>query len=152
VRLSEINVRSTRAQVVLQVAQAYFDAALAQRQVEIAELTLQQAERTFVETELGFKQGTMPEFDLVRAEVTRDNQRTLLVQFKVQRDTTFVQLRRLIGVPLDRPLQLTSRLDADDLEQLLAAGRKAAGVTTTNRLAVAQAKETIAAREANVKL
>ena len=152
VRLSEINVRSTRAQVVLQVAQAYFDAALAQRQVEIAEITLQQAERTFEETELGFKQGATPEFDLVRAEVTRDNQRTLLVQFKVQRDTTLVALRRLIGVPLERPLQLTSRLDANDLEQLLAAARKAAGIATTNRLAVAQAKETIAAREANVKL
>lgn len=152
VRVSELNVRSTRAQVVLQVAQAYFDAALAQRQVEIAEITLEQAERTFEETELGFKQGATPEFDLVRAEVTRDNQRTLLVQFRVQRDTTLVQLRRLVGMPLDRPIQLTSRLDANDLEQLLAAGRKAAGIATTNRLAVAQAKETVTAREASVKL
>lgn len=152
VRSSEINVRSTRAQVVLQVAQAYFDAALAQRQVEIAEVTLQQAERTYEETELGFKQGAAPEFDLVRAEVTRDNQRTLLVHYKVQRDTTLVALRRLIGAPLDQPLQLTSRLDANDFEQLLASARKAAGISTDNRLAVAQAKEAVTAREASVKL
>lgn len=152
VRSSEINVRSTRAQVVLQVAQAYFDAVLAQRQVEIAEVTLQQAERTFEETRLSFEQGAAPEFDLVRAEVTRDNQRTLLIHYRVQRDTTLVSLRRLIGVPLDQPLQLTSRLDTNDLEELLATARKAAGIQSDNRLAVAQAKEAVAAREASVKL
>ncbi|HEY5949326.1 MAG TPA: TolC family protein [Kofleriaceae bacterium] len=152
VRVSELGVRSTRAQVVLQVAQAYFDAALAQRQVEIAELTLQQAEQTFNETQLGFKQGATPEFDLVRAEVARDNQRTMLVQFRVQRDVLFVQLRRLIGAPLDRPLQLTSTLDADDVEQMLAHARTAAGIAKSNRIAVAQAKEAVAAREASVKI
>ncbi len=76
VRVSQLGVKSTRAQVVLQVAQAYFDAVLAERQVEIAEITLQQAEQTYKETELGFKQGTSPEFDLVRAEVVRRKQRT----------------------------------------------------------------------------
>jgi outer membrane protein len=150
VRVSELGVRSTRAQVVLQVAQVYFDAALAQRQVEIAEITLQQAEETFRETELGFKQGATPEFDLVRAEVARDNQRTLVVQFRVQRDVVFVQLRRLIGLPLDRPLQLTSKLEADDLEQVVAAARAAAGIAAKERVAVAQAKQLVEAREASV--
>jgi outer membrane protein TolC len=152
VRVSEIGVKATRAQVVLQAAQAYFDAALAQRQVEIAEVTLQQAEETFKETELGFKQGATPEFDLVRAEVARDNQRTLVVQFRVQRDITFVHLRRLIGVPLDRQLDLTSKLDADDIEQILTAARTAAGINAGARLAVAQAKEVVAAREESVKI
>jgi len=151
VRVSQIGVQSTRAQVVLQVAQAYFDAVLAQRQVEIAEITLQQAEQTFTETELGFKQGATPEFDLVRAEVARDNQRTLLVQFQVQRDITLVQLRRLIGVPLDRPLALTTKLDTNDVEVVVAAARTAAGIAPAReRLAVAQAKEGVAAREAGV--
>jgi len=152
VRLSELGVNSTRATVALQLAQAYFDAVLAERQVEIGEETLKQAEQTYQETELGFKQGTHPEFDLVRAEVVRDNQRTLLVQFKVQRDVTLVQLRRLIGLPLDQPLQLTTKLDTSDLDQLLGAARNAAGITTTNRIAVAQAKETVGVRESAVKL
>ena len=152
VRVSELGVKSTRAQVVLQVAQAYFDAALAQRQVEIAEVTLQQAEQTFSETQLGFKQGATPEFDLVRAEVARDNQRTLVVQFRVQRDVTFVHLRRLIGARLDQPLQLTSKLDADDVEQVLAAARRAAGIAAGDRVALAQAKQAVEAREASVKI
>src|SRR5262245_16340137 len=141
VRVSELGVQSSRATVALQLAQSYFDAVLAERQVEIAEVTLQQAEETYKETELGFKQGATPEFDFVRAEVARDNQRTLLVQFRGQRDVTLVQLRRLIGVPLDSPLQLTSKLDADNIEQLMGAARAAAGIASSNRVAVAQAKE-----------
>jgi outer membrane protein TolC len=149
-RASQLGVKSTRAQVVLQVAQAYFDAVLAQRQVEIAQVTLQQAEQTFTETELGFKQGAAPEFDLVRAEVARDNQRTQLVRFQVQRDVTFVQLRRLVGVPLDRPLTLTTGLGANDIDAVAATARSVAGIETASRVAVAQAKEGVVANEAAV--
>src|SRR5512139_3539096 len=120
VRIAELGVRATRAQVALAVTQAYYDAALAQRQVDIAEVTLQQAEQTLKETKLNFQQGAAPEFDLVRAEVARDNQSTLLVQFRAQRDVAFVQLRRLVGVPLDRPLALATKLEADDVEQVIA--------------------------------
>jgi outer membrane protein len=150
VRVAKLGVQSTKAQVVLQVAQAYLDAALAQRQVEIAEVTLQQAEQTFNETQLGFKQGATPEFDLVRAEVARDNQKTLLVQFQVQRDVTLVYLRRLIGVPVEQPLSLTTKLDGDDVEAVVGAARGAAGIVATERVAVAQAKEGVALREAAV--
>ncbi len=152
VRVSELGVKSTRAQVVLQVAQVYFDAALAERQVEIAELTLQQTQQTLDETRLGFKQGATPEFDVVRAEVAHENQQTLLVRFRVQRDVLFVQLRRLIGMPLDRRLELTSRLDAANIEQVLVAARTAAGVANPTRVAVTQAKESVAIGEASVRL
>jgi len=151
VRASELGVKTTRAQVVLQAGQAYLDAVLAQRQVEIAEVTLQQAEQTFNETKLGFQNGATPEFDLVRAEVARDNQRTLLVQFQVQRDVTLVALRRLIGQPPGTPLSLTTKLDSDDVEAVVGVARTAAGVQpTATRVAIAQAKEGVAARQAGV--
>ena len=150
-RASRLGVLSTRAQAVQAVALAYFDAVLAQRQVEIAEVTYQEAEKTFKETELGFKQGTSPEFDLVRAEVARDNQKTLVVQFGVQRDVTLVQLRRLIGVPVDRPLSLTTGLDTDDVAAVAESARVAAGVEKrAASVAVAQAHESVAANEAAV--
>src|SRR6187551_2132707 len=114
VRVSQLGVASVRAQVVLDTALAYYNALLANRQVEIAQVTLQQAEATLAETQLKFKQGTAPEFDVVRAQVSRDNQSTQMIQFRVQRDVAYVQLRRLVGVRLDQPIQLTSRLDADD--------------------------------------
>ncbi|HUS30519.1 MAG TPA: TolC family protein [Kofleriaceae bacterium] len=153
VRVSELGVQATRAQLVLQVAVAYYDAALADRQVEIAEVTLQQSEATLKETELKYKQGTAPEFDLVRAQVARDNQSNALVQFRVQRDFAFVQLRRLVGVPLDRDVTLSTKLEANDVDGMVELARGAAGLPPSNtRVVVAQAKEGIAAREAGVKL
>jgi outer membrane protein TolC len=151
VRVAKLGVQSTRAQVVLQVAQAYLDAVLAQRQVDIAEVTLKLAEQTYKDTELGFKNGATPEFDVVRAEVARDNQRTLLVQFQVQSDVALVLLRRLIGVPVDRSLNLTTKLDVDDIESEIAAARLAAGIQVAARIAVEQAKESVALRGAAVE-
>ncbi|HLL25756.1 MAG TPA: TolC family protein [Kofleriaceae bacterium] len=153
VRVAELGVKATRAQVALAVAQAYYDAALAQRQVEIAEVTLQQAEQTLADTKLNFQQGAAPEFDLVRAEVARDNQSTTLVQFRAQRDVSFVQLRRLVGVPVDRPLTLSTKLEAEDVDQVIASVLRAAGLSQdTQRFVVAQAKESVAAREAGVRV
>lgn len=150
-RAARLGVESTRAQVVLAVAQSYYDAVLAQRQVEIAEVTLQQAETTFKETELGFKQGAMPEFDLVRAEVARDNQRTLLVQFKVQADVALVELRRVVGIAPNTPLTLTTGLDADDVEAVAQAARVAAKIQQhSNRVAIAQAHEGVEASQAEL--
>jgi outer membrane protein TolC len=152
-RSAELGVRSTRAQVVLQAGQAYFDAVVTQREVEIAERALHEAQKTFDDTALGFKNGTTPEFDVLRAEVARDNQRTLLVQFQVQRDVALVQLRRLIGVKVDQPLVLTTSLDTDDVASVAAAARSAAGITgEASRVAIAQAKEGVEASAAGVEI
>jgi outer membrane protein TolC len=153
VRVSELGVATTRAQLVLLTSVAYYDAALAERQVQIAEVTLQQADATLSETQLKFKQGTAPEFDLVRAQVARDNQSNALVQFRVQRDLAFVLLRRLVGVPLDRDVSLSTKLDADDVDTMVTLARSSAGLPpTSTRVVVAQAKEGVAVREAGVKL
>jgi outer membrane protein len=153
VRVSELGVRGAKAELVLVVASAYYDAAVADRQVEIAEITLKEADSTLSETELSYKNGTAPEFDLVRARVARDNQANILIQFRAQRDVAYVQLRRLIGVPLDRPLTLSTKLDANDLEGMIQSARTAAGLPkSTTRVVVAQAKEAIEIREAGVKL
>lgn len=148
VRVSQLGVASVRAQVVLDVALAYFNALLADRQVEIAKVTLQQAEATLAETQLKFKQGTAPEFDVVRAQVSRDNQNNIIVRFTVERDVAFVQLRRLIGIPLDKPITLTTKLEDDDVDAVLATARSAAGLPPSQtRLAIAQVKESIEIRQ-----
>lgn len=149
VQVAELGIAATRAQVTLEVAQAYFDAALAEQQVQIANVTLQQSETTLKETQLNFDQGAAPEFDLVRAEVARDNQSTSLVQFRAQRDVAYVQLRRLIGIPLGEPIELTTTLATDDVEVVVAAARAAAGLPANpTRVALAQAQATVAAGEA----
>jgi outer membrane protein TolC len=109
-RSAEIGLVSARAQLRLDVAQAYYDAALADRLVSIAESTFVQAERTFRQTSLSQGVGNTSEFELLRAQVARNNQRPAVIQARTQRSTAYLRLRQLLELPLDEPLALTSVL------------------------------------------
>src|SRR5690606_17238095 len=105
---ANLDVRQLRAQVVLEVAEAYFGAVLAARIAAIEEANLALADRTLEQTRLGYKQGTTAEFDVLRAEVTRDTQRTALIRARSDRDLAFDRLRVVLDVPFERPLVLTT--------------------------------------------
>jgi len=51
--------------------------------------------------------------------VTRDNQRPIVLQARTQRDAALLRLRQLLDVPLERPLQLTTDLEAGVPPQLV---------------------------------
>jgi outer membrane protein TolC len=109
-RSADIGVTSARTQVRLDVATAYFDATLADRLVTIAESSLVQTERTYRQTALQREQGVASEFDLLRARVTRDNQRPQLVTARGTRDQAYLRLRQVLVLPLDQPILLTTAL------------------------------------------
>ncbi|MEP6834514.1 MAG: TolC family protein [Gemmatimonas sp.] len=109
---AEIGVVSAGAQVTLDVTQAYYDAVLSDNLVAIAESSLVQTERTLRATALGQRVGSTSEFELIRARVTRDNQRPQFLQARTARDLTYVRLKQLLDVPIDLPLSLV-----DDIEQ-----------------------------------
>jgi outer membrane protein TolC len=125
-RVADIGVTGARTQVRLDVATAYFDAALADRLVTIAESSLVQTERAYRQTALAREVGNVSEFDLLRARVTRDNQRPQLVQARGTRETAYLRLRQLLVLPLDAPLRLTTALP-------LAAGADTAAVGAASR-------------------
>lgn len=104
---------SARAQVQLAVTQSYFDAVLAGRLAAIAESSLVQTERTLRITRLARRVGTTSEFDLLRSQVARDNQRPRVLQARTQRDVALLRLKQLLEFPLDEPLVLTTPLDDD---------------------------------------
>ena len=103
---------STRAQLALDVSQAYFDAMLADRLVVIAEETLAQAERTADQVRQQREAGRMAEFDLLRAQVARDTERPQVIRVRNERDLAYLRLKQLLDLPLDQPLQLVSTLEA----------------------------------------
>jgi outer membrane protein TolC/biotin carboxyl carrier protein len=109
-RVADIGVTGARTQVRLDVATAYFDAALAERLVTIAESSFVQTERAYRQTALAREVGNVSEFDLLRARVARDNQRPQLVQARGARATAYLRLRQLLVLPLDEPLRLTTAL------------------------------------------
>ncbi|MDQ3557293.1 MAG: TolC family protein, partial [Gemmatimonadota bacterium] len=127
--VAEIGVESARAQVALDVTQAYWDAALSDRLVTIAQASLEQAEETLRLTELARRVGNLSEFELLRARVARDNQRPVLIQRVTERDLAYLRLKQLLELPLDEPLALSDALEGaaagptPDLADTLSAAR-----------------------------
>jgi outer membrane protein len=107
---AEIGITSAQAQVMLDVTQAYYDALLADRLLVISDSTLVQAERTLRQVQLTRSVGSASEFELIRARVTRDNQRPGLLQARTTRDLAYVRLRQLLDLPADRELNLTDSI------------------------------------------
>jgi outer membrane protein len=99
-----------RAQVRFDVTQAYYDALLSERLVTIAQATLDQAGATLQQTQAGFDAGAQPEFEVLRARVSRDNQTPLLIRQRSNRDVALLRLKQLLELPADYDLRI-----ADDL-------------------------------------
>lgn len=109
-RSAELGFTAAQAQLALDVTQAYYDAMLADRLVAIAERTLEQADSTLKNTQLARQVGNQSEFDLLRARVTRDNQRPVLIARRADRDVAYLRLRQLVNLPPDLTVELTSEL------------------------------------------
>jgi len=109
-RSADLGLTSAGAQVTLEVVQAYYDAVASDLQVRIAEIAQEQADTTLRLTEQRRAAGTQPEFDLLRARVARDNSRTIVIARRVDRDVSYMSLRRLLGIPLSQPIQLTTSI------------------------------------------
>lgn len=112
--VAAVSLSSARAQALLDVAQAYYDAVAAQRFADIADSTLALTDRTLAQVRLGREVGTASEFDLLRAQVARDNQRPVAIQARGARQAAELRLKQLLRLPLQQSLQLTTPIRDDD--------------------------------------
>ena len=97
-------------QLVLDVTQAYYDALLADRLVPSPRPRSSQADTTLIQTQLARDVGNTSEFDLLRARVTRDNQRPVLIRRRAERDIAYVRFKHCSNLPQVAPVQLTTPL------------------------------------------
>lgn len=162
-RVAEVGLTSQRAQLALDVTQAYFDAVLADRLVDIADTTLAQTDELLRQTTLARRVGNTSEFDLLRATVTRDNQRPVVIQRRGDRDIAYLRLKQLLNLPLDQPVQLTTPIDEPStISRVIAANATTATLVSavdtlaplptadtsvTNRAPVRQSEENVLAQE-----
>src|SRR5690606_15065740 len=114
-RNAEITLRSTRAQLLLDVIRAYYDAALSERLHAIAQATYDQAHATYEQTRLAYQAGSQPAFELLRAQVTRDNLRPAIIRSGADRDLAMLRLKQLVHSPPPEPLVLSAPLEGDRL-------------------------------------
>ena len=163
--VADIGLLSARAQLALTVAQAYYDAVASEQLVQIADSTLAQTERTLQQTTVSRQVGSSAEFDLLRARVTRDNQRPVVIQARGTRDIAMLRLRQLLGVPLQQPLTLTTPIHDDgtpgvesqpvQLSQPINIPGAVNGIvpdtTVSNRASVRQAEANLTAQEYALK-
>ena len=105
------SVATARAQLLFDVTQAYYDAALSDRFVAIAEATLQQSDATVRQVNAAFTAGMQPEFELLRARVSRDTQTPALVRQRANRQIALIRLKQLLDLPFDYDLRLAAALD-----------------------------------------
>lgn len=149
VRSAAIGLTSARAQLLLDVTGAYYDASLTDRLFTIAQATLDQADTTLSQTQLAREVGNLSEFDLLRARVTRDNQRPIVIQRRADRDLAYFRLKSLLDVPLDEPLALTTELGdtaLTDSARLEAAAGTTGDTGIAARAPVRQAAEAVEAQ------
>ncbi len=110
-----LGLTGTRAQLLLDVTQAYYDALLSERLVAIAEATLEQAGATLGQVLAGFEAGTQPEFEVLRARVSRDNQTPHVIRQRVNREVALLRLKQLLELPADHDLRLADTLGEESL-------------------------------------
>jgi outer membrane protein len=110
-RSADIELAAQRAQLRLDVTQAYFDAALADRLVALAESSAVQTDKVLKQTQLARTVGNVSEFELLRAQVSSANQRPIVIQRQSDREVAYLRLKQLLNLPLDSPVQLTTSVD-----------------------------------------
>ena len=146
---AEIGLDAQRAQLTLDVASAYFDAVLTDRLLAIAESTLVQADRTLHEVELGRQVGNQPEFDLLRARVSRENEVPVVIRRRTDRDQAMIRLKQLLDLPLEEELALTTGLDGGEIPELNAVLPPKPDTLPDDRAPVRQAAQDLRAAEAS---
>jgi outer membrane protein len=156
-RLAELDLISARASLMLDVASAYYDAALADRLLQVAEATLTQSETTLDQVRLARQVGNQPEFELLRAQVTRDNQRPVVILRRADRELAHMRLRQMLDIAPDVELELISGLDGSDIGEIVRLASDVVGEIDMdslagNRSAIMQAMEAVRVQEAQITI
>ncbi len=152
-RAAALATSTAEAQVKLDVTRAFYDAALADRLVTIAESTYAQAAAAYDQVRLAFDAGRQPEFELLRAQVARDNQQPTVIRRRADRDIAYLRLRQLLELPANAPLTLDVDLETPALPPPAPYAEALAQTPAVDdHLTVQQAASGVAAREAAVTI
>jgi len=147
---ASLGLREETAEIELQVRSAYIRALLAQELAASAQQALEQAEAFLQQERLRLSAGRASELEVLRAEVSRDNLRPQLVQAQNAAELALLEVKRLVDLPLDAPLALTTRLDVPSAEAL--AQPAIAAEAVARRASVAAAERQVSIAEQNIRI
>ena len=152
-RSADIEVSAQRAQVSLDITSAYYDAVLADQFVVIADSTMSETNAVLSQTRLARQVGNASEYELLRAQVTHDNQLPVSIQARSNRQIAYFRVKQLLNMPLDDSLTLTTGIEGASGPTLPAiAANLAPDTATSSRAPVRQLDEAVRASEAQVRI
>lgn len=110
-----------RALFTVTVQRAYLGALLAERFVELQESNLQLASTRLAQVVQFQAAGRSAQYDVLRAKVERANIEPLTIQARNDRELAHLELKRLLNLPPERPIALTSTIDPTAAQTWVAA-------------------------------
>jgi len=145
------NTAEVRGTVVVDVERAYLNALFTRRLIQIQEQNLALADQRVAQAQQLETAGRASRYDVLRLKVERANLEPAVVQARNDYAIAVLNLRRLVNVPSERPMRLTSELDTLVLQRLLVTVDTTPNVGEV-RAAVRSAELVRTAREAGVRV
>ena len=140
-----------RSQLTVQVQRAYLNVLFTARVAAIQDTNVALAQSRLEQTEQLEKAGRAARYDVLRARVERTNLEPQAIQARNDRDLAVLELKRLLNIPIDQPLELTSTLDARAVGAL-ASSADVDTISAPDRANVRSAELTVRARRAGISI
>jgi len=119
-RSVELDAEERRALFSLEIQRAYLGALLAERLAQLQETNLLLASSRMEQVQQFHAAGRAAQYDVLRARVERANIEPLAIQARNDRDLSHLELKRLLNLPIEQPLALTSTIDPAAAQALVA--------------------------------
>jgi outer membrane protein TolC len=118
---ARLNAQEQRALFTVAVQRAYLGALLTDRLVQLQETNLALASGRLTQVQQFHSAGRAAQYDVLRAKVERANIEPVVIQARNDRDLATLELKRLLNIPPEQPVALTSVIDPDAAQTLVVA-------------------------------
>ena len=146
-RLSAFEVR---AQVAINVQRAYLSAVYADRIVGIQSRNADLSAARLVQVRQLQTAGRAARYEVLRASVERANLEPLLIQSRSDRELAVLELKRLLNIPVGQPVTLTTSLEPQAVQAIVASATRDTFVSSS-RASVQAAELAARARKLSVR-
>jgi outer membrane protein TolC len=150
-RAARFSQAEVRASVSVDVQRLYFQALLSDRLYEIQLRNLALADERLRQVERLQAGGRASRYELLRARVERTNQEPGLIQARSDRELALLEVKRMVNIPVEQPLVLTSALDADALQAFITVVANDSSADP-ERASVRSAESVVEAREHGIRI
>lgn len=117
---ARLSVEERKALYTVELQRAYLGALLAERLAQLQQTNLQLASARLTQVQQFLTAGRAAQYDVLRAKVERANIEPLAIQALNDRDLYHLELKRLLNLPIEQPIALTSTVDPQAAQALVA--------------------------------